>query len=115
MSANETQFQTDADEAKRAGLRPHQQHITVRWETIPGRETDDTGQRVVDEIIATGLRLEMMDESNCWANVNGLRVWIRAMRVKEQREPRLVITASPESCHAVQAPERGRAGGASDG
>lgn len=111
VSERETCYTADADEAKRYGLTRGQRQIVVRWETIPGRETDDGGQRVVDEIIATGCRMEMMDESNCWMDVNGLRVWIRAMRIKGQREPRLVITATPESCHVTQpAPSRGAAG-----
>ena len=98
-AANETRYVTDADEAKRSGLRSGQREILVRWLTIPGRETDDSGQRVVDEIIATGCRLEMLDERTCWMDVNGLSVSIQAVRIRGQSRPRLVITASPECCH----------------
>lgn len=100
--ADSSQFYADDDVAKRYGLRPAQRYIEVRYETIPGRETDDCGQRVVDEIVATGCRAEMMDESNCWMDVNGLRVWIRAVRIKGQREPRLYVTAEPESCSPIE-------------
>lgn len=104
MSERSEFFIADRDVVKRHGLRQSQRRIEVRWETIPGRETDDSGQRVVDEILACGIHAEMMDESNCWMDVNGLRVWIRAVRIKGQREPRLYVTAEPESC----TPEAGR-------
>lgn len=106
MSGESTIFFTDSDEAKRRGLKGAQRRIEVRWEAIPEREFDDSGQRVIDEIIATGCRLEMMDESNCWMDVNGLRVWFRAVRVKGQREPRLYVTAEPESCSPVETKRR---------
>jgi hypothetical protein len=100
-------YYADATAAKRYGLRPSQRYITVSYETEPGRETDDEGQRAVDEIHAVGLSLEMMDESNCWANVAGLRVWFRAYHVRGQREPRLVVTCEPESCAPVAAATAG--------
>ncbi len=107
VSERETRYMADADYRKSRGLRPRDGAVTVRWQTIPGRETDDGGQRAVDEILAVGVHAEMMDEANCWMDVLGLRVWIRAMRVKGQYEPRLVITAEPESCHAVET-DKGR-------
>lgn len=103
MSARETRYMADADYRKQRGLRPADGAVTVRWETTSGRETDDGGQRAVDEILTSQVHMEMMDESNCWMDVLGLRVWIRAMRVKGQASPRLVITASPESCHQTGA------------
>ena len=90
----EDTYYTDADTAKQGGLRPHQRYVTVRWLT----ETAQDGERLVDEILATGCRLEMMDPATCWMNVNGLRVWIRAVRLPGRRDPVLWITATPESC-----------------
>ena len=98
ISDSETVFVADRDYARQRGLKGQHAYVTVRWETEPGRETDDAGQRAVDEILTTQVNLEMMDESNCWADVCGLRVWFRAYRVKGEREPRLVVTAEPESC-----------------
>ncbi len=111
MSANQTSYLANDDYRRQWGLKAPHDAVTVRWQTIRGRETDDTGQPVVDEILTSQVHVEMMDESNCWADICGLRVWIRAMRVTGQREPRLVITASPESCHEAPSPTAG-AGGA---
>lgn len=105
MTAPESEtFYAAADVAKRHGLRPAQRYIRVRYETEPGKEYDDHGLRAIDEIHAVGLALEMMDESNCWMDACGLRVWLRAYRVPGQREPRLVVTCTPESCTPDRAP-----------
>jgi hypothetical protein len=100
MGDETARFQADPDDAKRYGLRPHQRGIEVRYETIPGREHCPCGcaQRAIDEILSVGLHREMMDESNCWMGVLGLRVWIQAVHVKGQRKPRLVVTAEPDGC-----------------
>ena len=92
MADDTTTYGAGPDAVKRHALRPLQRTIAVRWDD----DHDDEGQRLVDEIHAVGMALEMMDDANCWMDVLGLRVWMRAVVIRGK--PRLFVTATAETC-----------------
>lgn len=104
MSADSTTYTADPDAVKRYRLRPSQRGIAVRWDDEPWN-----GRQTVDEIHATGLSLEMLDESGLWMDVCGLRVEIRAYHLSGQ-QVRLVVTAEPDDCTPDQRPSGGTGG-----
>lgn len=99
MSERQTTYRASEERRRRDGLRGRHAVVTVRWEP-GGRATDDCGQRLVDELLTAGTRLELMDEANAWADVCGLRLWFRA--AIEDGQPVLFLTAEPDDCAEVE-------------
>jgi hypothetical protein len=100
-----TTYTADPAAVRRYGLRQSQRNITVRWDDEPWN-----GRQTVDEIHATGVSLEMLDNSGLWMDVCGLRVEIRAYFYRGSNHPKLVVTAEPDDC--TPDPARHAAGGA---
>lgn len=99
MSRSEV-YLTGPETAKRAGLRGADRRIEVRYDD---ETADPTGeQETVDEVVTRTVHLEGMAEDAVWLDVQGMHVWIRAVRVKGRQRPRLVVTVTPSD---VEGPE----------
>lgn len=71
-------------------------YVEVRYDHE--QATADPEQWTVDEICTTQVHLEQMDVDATWMSINGLHVWLRAVRVKGDRRPHLVVTCFPDDC-----------------
>lgn len=101
-------FQCSDDAAAYYGLRDGHRFVEVRYDHHPDETDPDVW--TVDEIVTPGLHLEMLDQDTCWMNIKGVHVVIRAVRVKGQRELRLLVTCFPADATPVTV-ERGSAEG----
>lgn len=58
---------------------------------------NDPTQWTIDEICTTQLHLEGMAQDAVWMEVAGVHVWFRAVRVKGDRTPHLLVTCFPDA------------------
>lgn len=92
-------FRASDDDAEYAGFDEDQRHVEVRYDRE--QESSDPNAWTVDEIVMAGVHLEAMDVDSVWMDLNGLSVWLRAVRVKGERRPRLIVTCYPNACTPV--------------
>jgi hypothetical protein len=85
-------FKVDADFRELDG---EHRYVEVRYDDE--QQSTDPDAWTVDEICTTQVHLEAMDQDAVWMEVCGLHVWFRAVRVKGDRRPHLIVTCFPDA------------------
>lgn len=92
-------FKASKREAAYYGLSNDHRYVEIRYDDY--QEDADQTQWTVDEIVTPGIHLEGMDQDAVWMNVKGVHVWFRAIRVKGDRRPHLIVTCFADDAKPV--------------